>query len=289
MDLTNSCLQIIELEHMGPMIDIFLEPLQYSFMVRALIASVMVGIMCPLLGAFVINREMGFMSDALAHAVMPGMVAAYAIGISPLFGAAPNAILVALLIGYLVRKTNVSTDTSVGILFATLFSVGMLVVYLAGGISISIEEILLGQVLSTSSSDVYLTVSATAILSVFMLVFYKRFIFVGFDFQGAVVSGLQAQKLDYLMLVLISVVIVLALQVVGVILVVGMLITPAAAASLIVNKFDNVVILAIVFGIISALGGLYLSYYLNLPSGPSIALFSSGIFGIGFVKKILYR
>lgn len=274
---------------MGPMIDIFLDPFQYSFMVRALIASIMVGIMCPLLGSFVINREMGFMSDALAHAVMPGMVAAYAIGVSPLFGAAPNAILVALLIGYLVRKTNVSTDTSVGILFATLFSVGMLVVYLVGGIAVSIEEILLGQVLSTSSSDVYVTVSATAILSVFMVVFYKRFIFIGFDFQGAVVSGVPAQKLDYLMLVLISVVIVLALQVVGVILVVGMLITPAAAASLIVKKFDNVVILAIVFGVISALGGLYLSYYLNLPSGPSIALFSSGIFGIGFIKKIIYK
>ena len=267
---------------MGPMIDILLEPFQYSFMVRAVVASVMVGIMCPLLGAFVINREMGFMSDALAHSVMPGMVAAYAIGVSPIFGAAPNAIFVALIIGYIVRKAKVSNDTSVGILFSALFALGILIVSLVGGIAISVEEILLGQVLSTSSADVYLTVFTAAILSVFVAIFYKRMIFIGFDFQGAVVAGISAQKLDYLMLVLVSVAIVMSLQVVGVILVVGMLITPAAASSLIVNKFDHVVILGIIFGVTSSVGGLYLSYYLNLPSGPAIALFSSGIFAIAF-------
>jgi len=271
------------------MVDIFLEPFQYSFMLRALLSSIMVGIMCPLLGAFVINREMGFMSDALAHSVLPGIVAAYAIGVSPVLGAAPNAILVALIIGYIVRKAKVSNDTSVGILFSALFSIGLLIVSLVGGIDISIEEILLGQVLSTSLADVYITGFTTIILSVFVLIFYKRMIFVGFDFQGAVVAGIPAQKLDYLMLMLVSVAIVMSLQVVGVILVVGMLITPAAAASLIARRFNHIVVLGIIFGVISSIGGLYLSYYLNLPSGPAIALVSSGIFTISFIKKIIHQ
>ena len=265
--------------------DLLLEPLQYSFIVRALIVSVLVGVMCPFLGAFVINREMGFMGDALAHSVLPGMVIAYGAGVSPFLGAIPNAILVALGIGYIVRKTRLSNDTSIGIVFSALFSIGLITLALLGGTSVDIEDILLGQVLSTSISDVYVTVSLTGVLLVVMGLLYKPMVFVGFDFEGSTVAGIPSAKLDYLLLVLLSVVVVMSLQVVGIVLVIGMLITPAAAAGMIAKRFPKVIILGIVFGVISAVTGLYISYYFNLPSGPAIALVSTGIFGVSLIKN----
>ena len=265
--------------------DLLLEPLQYSFIVRALIVSVLVGVMCPFLGAFVINREMGFMGDALAHSVLPGMVIAYGAGVSPFLGAIPNAILVALGIGYIVRKTRLSNDTSIGIVFSALFSIGLITLALLGGTSVDIEDILLGQVLSTSISDVYVTVSLTGVLLVVMGLLYKPMVFVGFDFEGSTVAGIPSAKLDYLLLVLLSVVVVMSLQVVGIVLVIGMLITPAAAAGMIAKRFPKVIILGIVFGVISAVTGLYISYYFNVPSGPAIALVSTGIFGVSLIKN----
>ena len=266
-------------------LDFLLEPLQYSFIVRALIVSVLVGVICPFLGAFVINREMGFMGDALAHSVLPGMVIAYGAGVSPFLGAIPNAILVALGIGYIVKKTRVSNDTSIGIVFSALFSIGLITLALLDGTSVDVEDILLGQVLSTSASDVYVTIALTGGLLIIMGLLYKPMVFVGFDFDGSTVAGIPSAKLDYLLLVLLSVVVVISLQVVGIVLVIGMLITPAAAAGMIAKRFPKVIILGIVFGVISAVTGLYISYYFNLPSGPAIALVSTGIFGLSLIKN----
>ena len=269
------------------LIDFILDPFQFSFMVRALIICICVGIICQFLGAHVINRQMGFMGDALAHSVMPGMVVSYIIGISPFFGAIPMGIVVALLIGFLVRKTKISNDTSIGIMFTGLFAIGLIMISLMGGLTVNLEDLLLGQVTSTSVSDLYTTLFLTTFVLVVMCLLYKQMIFTGFDYEGATVIGLKAGMIDYILLGLLSIVIVVTLQAVGIILVVGMLITPAAAASLITNRFWKLVIVGIIFGVISAIGGLYASYYLDLPSGPSIALISTIIFCGSFAKKQL--
>ena len=269
------------------LIDFILDPFQFSFMVRALIICICVGIICPFLGAHVINRQMGFMGDALAHSVMPGMVVSYIIGISPFFGAIPMGIVVALLIGFLVRKTKISNDTSIGIMFTGLFAIGLIMISLMGGLTVNLEDLLLGQVTSTSVSDLYTTLFLTTFVLVVMCLLYKQMIFTGFDYEGATVIGLKAGIIDYILLGLLSIVIVVTLQAVGIILVVGMLITPAAAASLITNRFWKLVIVGIIFGVISAIGGLYASYYLDLPSGPSIAMISTIIFCGSLTKKQL--
>ena len=266
-------------------VDLLLEPFHYTFMQRALIVCILIGIMCPFLGAHVINREMGFMADALAHAVLPGMVAAYVVGVSPLIGAIPMGILVALAIGFIVKKSNISNDTSIGILFTGLFAIGVVSLSLIGGTGINIENILLGQVMSTSNIDVYVTLGLATITLGLMILLYKPMVFIGFDFEGAVVAGLPAAKIDYLLLILLSVVIVVSLQVVGIILVVGLLITPAAASSLITKRFSTLILVGILFGVLSSVIGLYLSYYFNLPSGPSVALTSTGIFGLSFIAN----
>ena len=230
---------------------------------------------------------MGFMGDALAHSVMPGMVVSYIIGISPFFGAIPMGIVVALLIGFLVRKTKISNDTSIGIMFTGLFAIGLIMISLMGGLTVNLEDLLLGQVTSTSVSDLYTTLFLTTFVLAVMCLLYKQMIFTGFDYEGATVIGLKAGIIDYILLGLLSIVIVVTLQAVGIILVVGMLITPAAAASLITNRFWKLVIVGIIFGVISAIGGLYPSYYLDLHSGPSIAMISTIIFCRSFAKKQL--
>ena len=269
--------------------DLLVEPLTYNFFLQATFVCILIGIVCPLLGAFVINRELGFMGDAMAHSVLPGMIIAYSIGVNAFLGAIPNAIAIALLIGFLVRRFKISTDTSIGIIFSFLFSIGLIIMSVIGGTRFNLEEILIGQVLSVSNLDLIITSLLSVAVITITLIFYRPLVYVGFDYYGATVSGIPSQKLDYLLLVLLSIVIVISLQVVGIILVVGLLITPAATASLIVKRFKSVIILGIIIGIASSIIGLYFSYHLDLPSGPTICVVSTMIFSLALLKSVILK
>ena len=260
-------------------------PFQYGFMLRALVVSVLVGVMCPMLGVYVVVRGLGFMGDALAHSVLPGMVIAFILGISPFFGAIPMALATALLSGYLIRRAGVSEDTSVGILFAGLFALGVVMLTLSRSVSVNLEDILLGQVLGVSLGDLYVTAALAGVVLAVVLGLHKELVFASFDPAGASVVGLPTEKLEYLLLALLSVVVVLALQAVGVILVISMLITPAAAALLIVRNFVRAMATAVLIGVFSAVAGLYLSFYYNLPSGPVMALVATGFFVLAVAWK----
>ncbi len=253
-------------------------PFEYTFMVRALIVSVLVGVMCPLLGVYVVTRGLGFMGDALAHSVLPGMVGAFILGVSPFLGAIPMAIAVALVSGYLIRRAGVGEDTSVGIIFAGLFALGLTMLTAAKGIPVNLEDILLGQVLAVSQTDVYITLGLSAFVLVATYALHKEMLFASFDQTGASVVGLPTDKLEYALLALLAIVIVLALQAVGIVLVISMLITPAATALLIVRNFQHAMALAVAFGVAAAVAGLYISYYFNLPSGPVMALVVAAFF-----------
>ena len=263
---------------MTDILDVFIKPFEYSFMVRALVVSVCVGVMCPLLGVYVVNRGLGFMGDAMAHSVMPGMVLAFILGISPFLGAIPTGIAVAFAIGYLGRKFRVSEDTSLGIMFAALFSIGLVMISLSKGISVRVEDILLGQILAVSSIDVVVTLSLAVLVLIVIGVLHRQLVFTSFDSLGATVIGLPTRLLDYLLLVSLALVIVVSLQAVGIVLVVAMLITPAAAGALLVRRFTKVMLVSVVVGVFSAVCGLYAAYHLNIPSGPSMTLVATAIF-----------
>ena len=263
---------------MTDILDVSIQPFEYSFMVRALVVSVCVGVMCPLLGVYVVNRGLGFMGDAMAHSVMPGMVLAFILGISPFLGAIPTGIAVAFAIGYLGRKFRVSEDTSLGIMFAALFSIGLVMISLSKGISVRVEDILLGQILAVSSIDVVVTLSLAVLVLIVIGVLHRQLVFTSFDSLGATVIGLPTRLLDYLLLVSLALVIVVSLQAVGIVLVVAMLITPAAAGALLVRRFTRVMLVSVVVGVFSAVCGLYAAYHLNIPSGPSMTLVATAIF-----------
>ena len=168
----------------------FIAPLEYSFMVRALIVSVIVGIMCPTVGAYVVTRGLGFMGDALAHAVLPAMALAFMLGLSPFIGIIPGAIAVALLVGYMTMRAGVSADTSIGILFAGMFALGLVMMTMAGGLPVDVEDIILGQVLGTSRSDVIITMGLAGGVLILIWALHKELVFTSFDPTGASVIGI---------------------------------------------------------------------------------------------------
>ncbi len=267
------------------MIDNIVEPFQYGFMVRALIVSVLVGVMCPVLGAYVITRGRAFMGDALAHSVLPAMVVAFLLGISPFFAAVPAGIVIAVLMGGVARRTGISEDTSIGIIFAGMFALGLVMLSTSNNITVNIEDLLLGQVLGVSQTDVFVSLGLAALVIAGLYAFHRQLVYTTFDPVGATVIGIRTGLIEYVLLGLLALVIVIGIQAAGIVLVMAMLITPAAAAYLIAKRFTGVMIIGALIGAISAVAGLYLSYHADLPSGPSMALVATGIFAVAAVMK----
>ena len=262
------------------MIDHVIGPFQYGFMVRALIVSVLVGVMCPILGAYVIARGRAFMGDALAHSVLPGMVVAFLLGISPFFAALPAGIATAVLMGSVGRRTGISEDTSIGIIFAGMFALGLVMLSKAANVNVSIEDLLLGQVLGVSQTDVFVSLGLTALVVTGIYAFHRQLVYTTFDPVGATVVGIRTGLVEYVLLALLALVIVIGIQAAGIVLVMAMLITPAATGYLLARRFVGVMVAGAVIGVISAVAGLYLSFYADLPSGPAMALVATAIFAI---------
>jgi ABC-type Mn2+/Zn2+ transport system permease subunit len=263
------------------MIEILIEPFKYEFMVRSTITAIASGTMLSLLGPFVINRNMGFMADAMAHATLPIIAIGVFLGFSISELGIPAAILIAFFLGYIIKDSNVGEDTAIGIIFSSFFALGFVLISILN-VTINLEDLLFGQILAVSRFDVYIVVSMCIVVICLLIVFFKQLLFYSFDPIGAEVKGLNTNFLNYLFLVVLSVAIVASLQTVGIILVLSMLLIPAAASKQITDTFVSSIYISIIFGIISSVSGLYLSYFYNLPSGPTMSLVATGIFIICF-------
>lgn len=266
------------------MIEILLDPFRYDFMIRSLITAFASGAMLSLLGPFTINRNMGFMADAMAHATLPIIAVGVFLGFSISELGVPAAILIAIFLGLIIKNTNVGEDTAIGIIFSSFFALGFVLISLLN-VTINLEDLLFGQILAVSISDVYIVVSLLVLVILVIIIYFKQLLFYSFDPIGAEVKGLNTTFLNYLFLILLSIAIVGSLQTVGIILVLSMLIIPAAAAKLVTETFTASIGVSVLFGTISSITGLYLSYFLNLPSGPSMSLVATTIFVIAFLSK----
>ena len=267
------------------MIDYVTEPFQYGFMVRALIVSLLVGVMCPVLGAYVITRGRAFMGDALAHSVLPGMVVAFLLGVSPFFAAVPAGIAIALLMGSVSRYTGITEDTSIGIIFAGMFALGLVMLSRATNVNVNIEDLLLGQVLGVSRMDVFVSLGLTAVVLAGLYAFHRQLVYTTFDPVGAEVIGIRTNAVEYVLLALLALVIVIGIQAAGIVLVMAMLITPAATAYLLARRFVGVMVVGSLVGGVSAVAGLYLSFHADLPSGPAMALVATVLFAAAALVK----
>jgi ABC-type Mn2+/Zn2+ transport system permease subunit len=265
------------------MIEWLTEPFALEFMRRALAAALIVGVLCSVIGCFVVLRAMAFLGDALAHAILPGVAVAYLLGADLLVGALVAAVAVALGIGFFSRRGGLKEDTAIGILFAAALALGVLLISTVRSYATDLTHILFGNVLGVTTGDLWVTgLLALAVLAT-LLLFFKEFQLASFDPVLAHMLGRRPELLRFTMLVLLALTIVVSLQTVGVGLVAALLVTPAATAYLLTRRLAAMMLVSALVGAASAVAGLYLSYYLDVASGAAIVLVATAAFVAAFV------
>lgn len=256
-----------------------IEPLGYSFMQTGLLAAVLIGVSCAVLGVYVVLRSMAFIGDALAHTVLPGLVAAYLLGLNLLGGAVAAGVLTSLGIGWLSRRETLREDTAIGVIFTGMFALGILLMSTANSFR-DFSDMLFGNVLGITPADVALIASLAVVVLLALLLFHKELELTSYDPTHARVMGLGSDRVRYGLLVLLALTVVAGIQAVGVVLISALLITPAAAASLLTSSLPKMMGISAAVAVLSGIVGLYASYYLNVASGAAIVLACTAFFAM---------
>jgi manganese/iron transport system permease protein len=276
---------------MTTLINFFMQPLSYEFMQRGMIAAILVGIVCAVVGTYVVLRGMAFFGDALAHTILPGIALGYLVtggAREPLFWwALGTAVIAALGIGAISKNSEIKEDTSIGIIFAGMFALGIALISTVRSYAVDLSHFLFGDVLSVSSQSLWLILLFGGLVLLVIFAFYKEFMTLSFDPILATTLRLPVGLLNNLLLALIAVTVAVSLQTVGVALMVAMLVTPAATAYLLTHRLSKMMALAALFASLSGVIGLYLSYYLSIASGAAIVLTATAFFMIAFGWKRL--
>jgi ABC-type Mn2+/Zn2+ transport system permease subunit len=259
------------------------EPFSLVFMQRALVASIIVGVVCAVIGCYIVLRSMAFLGDALAHAILPGVAVAYLAGVDLLVGALVAALVVAVGISYVSRTGTIREDTAIGIFFAAALALGVVLISTMSTYAVDLTHVLFGNVLGVTATDLWITGGlAVAVLAAIALL-YRRLLVMSFDPILGETLGLNTHALRTGLFLMLAVTIVVALRTVGVALVAAMLVTPPAAAYLLTRRLPVMMALAALIGVVSAVGGLYASYYLSIAPSGAMVLVATVIFVMAFL------
>ncbi len=258
-------------------------PLSYGFMQRGMLAAVLVGIACAVVGCYVVLRSMAFIGDAISHSILPGVAVAYLIKGNLLVGALVAAVAVALGIGFFSRQGRMKEDSAIGILFAAAFSLGVILISSIRTYAVDLSHILFGNVLGVSVLDLGLTAGLVVLVLLVVFLLYKELLVVSFDPVLAVTLRLPVERLRMVLLVVLALTVVVSLQSVGIGLVTSMLVTPAATAYLLTKRLPRMILYSALVGALSGVIGLYASYYLNVVSGAAIVLTATAFFLLAFL------
>ncbi len=265
------------------MIEWLTNPLTYAFMQRGLLAALMVGVLCAVIGCYVVLRSMAFLGDAMAHAVLPGIAIAYLLSANLTVGALIAAIVVALGISLLTRQGAVKEDTAIGILFTAALALGVALISSIRTYAVDLSHILFGNVLGVSKGDLWLTAGVGLLVFTVMALSYRPFLLISFDPVLAATLRLRVEFFRTLLLVLLALTIVVSIQTVGVGLAAAMLVTPGATAYLLTRRLPSMMVLSGLIGAVSSVIGLYASYYLNVASGAAVVLTATLFFLLAFL------
>ena len=265
------------------MLNWLLTPFTYEFMQRGFITSVIIGIICSVIGCYVVIRSMAFMGDAMAHAILPGVAIAYILNGSLTLGALVASIVIALGIGQLSKQGRLKEDTAIGILFSAFLALGILIISSIRTYAVDLSHILFGNILGVSRNDLIFTAVAGFIILLFIFIFYKEFMIISFDRVFARAVKIPVEVYRNFMLVLMALTIVASIQTVGVVMIAAMLVTPAASAFLLSKRLPVMMSISCLIGVLSSIIGLYISYYANVASGAAIVLTATVIFLIIFL------
>lgn len=263
------------------MFEFFQALFQYEFLQKALFTSVVVGVICGIVGCFIILRGMALMGDAISHAVLPGVAISYMLGINFFFGAVITGVLTAVGIGYVSQNSRIKHDMAIGIMFTSMFAVGIVIITMMKS-SADLYHILFGNVLAVRMSDMWITLGIGVLVIGLVVIFYKELLVSTFDPTMAQSYGLPNKWIHYALMAVLTMVTVASLQTVGIVLVVAMLITPAATAYLLTNRLSVMIYLSAALGVVASVFGLYFSFTYNLASGATIVLVSAFLFAMAF-------
>ncbi len=261
------------------------EPLRFSFMQSAFLAITLVGITCAVLGCYVVLRRMAFIGDAIAHTALPGVVIAYLYGLNLFVGALVAGLLTALGIGWLSGREELREDTAIGVLFTGMFALGVVVISYTRSFR-DFSGMLFGDILGVTHADLILMALIAVIVLVVIALFYKELELSSVDPAYAAAIGLRADRMRNLLLVLLALAVVTGIQAVGVILTSALLITPAAAASLLTRKLSHMMVVGSVLAVLSGFVGLYASFEYKVAAGAAIVLAGSGLFAVAFAVRL---
>lgn len=262
-------------------------PLAFGFMRNALIAAITISIISAVIGAYVVLQDLSFIGDALAHASFPGVVIAFLLKLDLTLGGALFGIATALGIGYVTRRSKVSLDTAIGVLFAGTFAFGVLLLSARKSYTQDLFGLLLGDVLAIAPRDLWIIGAMGLLVCGTIAALYKELVLMTFDPTAAEVQGLPTGLLHYLLLSLLAITVVVSIQTVGIVLVVALLVTPAATAFMVVRRFHHLMVWGSLQGTFASIAGIYLSFYLNVASGASIVVVNTLCFA--FTLLIINR
>jgi manganese transport system permease protein len=254
-----------------------LEPLQYPFMYKAVIVSAVVGATCAILSCFLILKGWSLLGDAISHAVLPGVVLAYIIGIPFSLGAFVSALLSVVMIGFIKTNSKIKEDAIMGIVFTTLFALGLILISSIAS-TVDLMHVLFGEVLGITDFAAVMTVVVLSLVSLVVLLFRKTFLVFCFDPTHAQSVGMPIKFIHYAFLVLLAITITGSLQTVGIILVIAMLITPGSTAFLLTKRFSVMIVIAVLVSVFSSVAGAYASYYIDISTGGAIVFLQGCIF-----------
>jgi manganese/iron transport system permease protein len=264
-------------------IDYVTDPLQYEFMRRALIEVVLMGAVTGAIGTYIVLRGLSFIGDALSHAIFPGIVIAFLLGQSIFVGALIFGVLTSGGIAVVATNRRVKEDSAIGVLFAGAFALGVVLISSSENFTRDLTSFLFGNVLGVTDRDIWLSAIAGAVVIALIVLLYKELLITSFDRVAAQAMGLPVFWLDLLLLVMISLTIVVSLRAVGNILVVAMLVTPAATARLLTDRMPVMIVLSALIGVASGVVGLYISYHNDIAAGGTIVLVATAIFGAAWL------
>lgn len=264
-------------------IDLIIDPLQFVFMQRALLAAVLVGIICAVVGSYLLVKRWALLGDAISHAVLPGVVLGYAfLGGQFFIGALATGLLTAIGIGYVERNSRIKEDAAMGLMFIGAFALGLALISVIR-VQVDLFQVLFGNVLGVTRGDMMLMIVTGVVVLTAVTLLHKELKIWSFDPVIAQAMGIPVRGLHYMMMILLSLTIVASLQAVGIVLVVAMLIAPAATAYLLTHRLSRMITIAVFVGVFSGISGLYLSYYLNIASGATMVLVSLFLFSLAFL------
>ncbi len=276
-------------------IELLQAPLRYPFMIRGLSAAALTGVVCAVVGVYVVVRGMAFLGDALAHSILPGVAVGYLVtggAQEPMFWwGTGTAVLVSLIIGGVSKGARIKRDTAIGIIFAGMFALGIAIISTVKSYTVDLTHFLFGDVLGVSGGQLIIIAVFSGLILLLVAAFYKEFLVLTFDPTLAATLRIPSRAFESLQLVLIALAIAVSFQAVGVALMVAMLVTPAAAAYLLTKRLPVMMALAAAIASASGVIGLYFSYYINVASGPAIVLTATSFFliswGYAAIKKRL--